>query len=337
MTRARKRSNLSSALPYVVLAVLCSGAIAVTTTRGNNDDATSALPGESGTQMLSGSDVTQQLRSIEQRAAELEWETRVERSQEFRNGILEELADLEVAEPQIERLRLWQSEYRRTCAEELRSASKFTKFPVSLRCTQNDLLLEQEFFEEERDRIEALPGVTEDTRALALTRLDLLTDAIQTILTAIESDVFQTVDELKEAKQNLRITYREPFWLLQLRLQAEKLQAWTSSLMTRVALIAEEEQEISTDTVDALLESLTCLQQEENVLEGATTITDPNAMEALIATAQQQMELCIGHLERTQQLQEPPSSQQASSAAGSDEYINRRLQRRLGDEYRIQD
>ena len=340
MARPRAHANLQSALPYVILAVICSGAIAVTTTRGNDNSTASFLTGSGGTENASGS-IAEQLRSIEQRAAELEWEARVARTQTFRKDIIETWNTLLAIQNQTQNNLERRAEHRAACAEELRSASKFTKLPISLRCTKADLQLEIELLRKEKERITVLPGVTEDTRSLALTRLDLLMDALQTIVTAIESDVFQAVEELKEAKQNLRITYREPFWLLQLKLQAEKLQAWNASLMTRVAIVAEEQQVPDPTTTGVLLEAMMCLQQEEELLEDAGAAQNLAEAQQRIDGAQETMQICLAHLAEALELH-GSSSQPAEETTGDSEtgttiYLNRTLQRRLGEEYRIQE
>jgi len=314
-----------------MLAVICSGAIAVTTTRGNSNSSAS-VTGESA----SGS-IAEQLRSIQQRAAELEWETRVARTQTFRKDITETWNELLAIQKQIQKNLKRREEHRTECAEELRSASKFTKIPIALRCTQADLQLELEILRKEKEHIEVMPGVTEDTRSLALTRLDLLTDALQTIVTAIESDVFQAVGELKEAKQNLRITYREPFWLLQLKLQAEKLQTWNASLMTRVAIVAEEQQDLDPETTDILIDAITCLQQEEELLEDAGAAQDLTTAQSRINGAQNKMHTCLDHLEEAQKMHGPPQPEEETEddGTGTTLYLNRRLLRHLGDDYRI--
>lgn len=293
--KKRMKAALFLATPYAGAAILCS--IIITGIHSTNGVPVTAQLTDD-TDSATGDTIGQTLRSFQEQAAQLEWEARLQRSQQFRSDLQNEKTAFAALERHREQLQNRQTEHRAACAEEMRRANKFTKLPTALRCYAAELGLENDLLRKERAYLEVMAGISPESRSLALTRLDLLADAIQTITTAIESKVFQATEELEEAKGNLLQTYRQPYWLVRKQLQVERMQTWTASLMTRMAGIASE-QEDGADTVQELMDVLYCLQQSETLLGGAALLQENDALHRALEQAEEHIRNCMSILSQS--------------------------------------
>jgi hypothetical protein len=234
-----------------VLCVLSAGAVAAVHTSRLQGQVSSSGSG-------SDTDVRDAIDTMEQERAQAAWNERMELAETFFVNLRSETSGLASVRRFFEQNGIRQMEHRRTCALDLRMASKFTKFPVTLRCYRADLQLDSERLRREQEYVAQMIGVREDTRSLALTRLSLLSDAVSAIMTGIDSNVYETVEDLEESKQKLLSDYREPAWLLLTKLRAEQLSTWADALITRAAL-AEEAAEVDIDQ-EELLAGIQCLE-----------------------------------------------------------------------------
>ncbi len=259
----------------VILCLVCIGIVSVL--HGNN------LLGQissSGTSSSSASgSVRQVIEDIEQQRIDALWQERLSRAETFFVELRSEQSTLASLRRFFEQSRIRQLEHRRTCATDLRTASKFTKLPVTLRCYKADLQLETERLRRQHENIEQMLGVNEDTRSLALTRLTLLSDAIKAIITGIDSNVYAVLEDLEESKRNLLTNYREPAWLLLTKLRAEQLSTWTDALITRAAQAGETLPEADAAVQEQLLAGIQCLEEGRNLLDSigiSSTFLDAN-------------------------------------------------------------
>jgi len=291
--------------------------------------------GEEASLTESGS-LRETIDTLQRQQLEEEWQARIERSQEF----LQNLEDVRGAAESFRRtVRLYlerRSEHRSTCAEDLRSASKYTKFPVALRCYRADLALNADLLRKERTYLEQMAGVSEATRALALTRTDLLADSIAALTTGIDSDVFEMLDDLVESKQNLLKNYRIPQWLAVNQMKAEQLATWIDSLVTRVALLTENDQEaLDAATTGLLLEGITCLNEAQQLLTPITGMQKPREARVQLRTAEEHMQTCLTPLHQASNSQLP--AEQVAPIQAPQQEISRKLRSRLEEHFRIGD
>ncbi|MDD3896658.1 MAG: hypothetical protein PHU04_02310 [Candidatus Peribacteraceae bacterium] len=272
--------------------------------------------------------------ALQKQRLEEEWQTRIARSQEF----LQNLADVRGAAAAFRRAvaqhRERRSEHRATCATDLRSASKYTKFPIALRCYRTDLALNADLLRKERAYLEQMAGVSESTRALALTRTDMLADSISALMTGIDSDVFEILDDLVESKQNLLRNYRIPQWLAVNQMKAQQLATWIDSLVTRVALLTENEQEtLDAATMELLLEGITCLNEAQQILAQVADMQEYEQARTQLRTAEERIQACLAPLRETggtMQAEEQTAPEQIVQPE-----ISRKLRSRLDEHFRI--
>jgi hypothetical protein len=156
------------------------------------------------------------------------------------------------------------AENRTQCRADIRKANRDTKYPTIQRCYRGDLTLEREYLQEQRTYLEKLPGIRPSVRALTLDRLQLLQDAINTILFAVDSGVFKTEADLAEARKNLRTRYRTPFSESLITLRNDGLITFLSALIINVDKARDEERSIlQADERTEWLQARMCLTQVE--------------------------------------------------------------------------
>lgn len=276
------------------------------------------------------------LEAIQRRAAEALWEAREQRSQDFRSQLLQTSKLMDGIRLQRKNFIQKRSEHRTECRRNIRRASKLTKLKTNVVCYREELSLQLELLEKERAFVEQVPGVTDDVRWLTLTRIDLLTDALAVVITAMDSDVYETIEELEEVKQNLLLNYRVPYWLMMTRLRADRMLTWTASIMTRIGKVAEQE-EVSEEMGLMILDALNCLTEEETMLKSVTNSNDILSARTELRQSYAKMRTCIGivhdinavrsglHTEEEEEevVEETPSCE-------NDPTISRRLRKRLG-------
>lgn len=331
------RKKAKKAPDFFIPAVMITGIfIAGLTVRAQSEeDFTNESTGSGATSVQSTS------LDIQQQIAELEWKARRERSEAFQAALAANAKTAQQLQALKEENYQKRAEHRATCRADMRKANTYTILSTALRCYRAELTLELERLRKERDYIETMPGVTDDIRWLALTRNDLLLDAMNIIVTAIDSDVYQNVDELEEVKQNLLTHYRKPKWLMDVRLNADRLSAWTATLLTHIATIAEEP-DMTEDALVQLQNGLLCLHEQEQLLQLVQGAQDVGEAQTLFDNAQSHMKTCLGTLRlvagaKSAAGTEPAEteedtaieSKETSSSSETPEYVNRGLRRVL--------
>ncbi len=162
-----------------------------------------------------------------------------------------------------ETFRRKRAELWRTCREDLRRANRDTKFPTVLRCFRGTVTLEKDFLVDESDWLSVMPGVPSAIRSVTVSRLDLLREALNTVLLGIDGKVYATTDDILEARKNLLEKYRIPFATSLLTARAEMLLTWNQELILTLdstfqndgVTLDEEEKRAWQDARKCLLET----------------------------------------------------------------------------------
>jgi hypothetical protein len=121
--------------------------------------------------------------------------------------------------------------HRSTCRSDMRQANRDTKFPTLLSCERGELALELDFLRRERAYLQGLTEATGSLRTSAVQKLDALSDAMNTVIFAIDSGVYQTTDALLNARQKLQQKYRSSLEESLLLLRADRALTWISLLL----------------------------------------------------------------------------------------------------------
>ena len=121
---------------------------------------------------------------------------------------------------------------RVACRDELRRSNKSTLMTVMLRCFSNDLNRTKGFALHQRSYAETISAVKAAVRQEALKKVDAFTDAIDTILFAIQSGVYETHEDLREAKSNLTAKYQQPMWHALLNARVDRSLTWIAHVLS---------------------------------------------------------------------------------------------------------
>ncbi len=156
---------------------------------------------------------------------------RTTRTKDFRSKMLAFLKADSQYRSRENTFRTKRAELWRACREDLRRANRDTKFPTTLRCFRGTITLEKEFLGDQSDWLAAMPGVPNAIRSVAVSRLDLLREAVNTVLLGIDGKVYATNDDVLEARKNLLEKYRLPFAESLSAARAEMLLTWNQEIL----------------------------------------------------------------------------------------------------------
>ncbi len=131
---------------------------------------------------------------------------------------------------QINRLNKRWSEQRVLCRGNVRRANRDDRFSVMQECWKTLLSLEIDERNMEGDLLKLTPPYS-NNRETMLTKTMMLTDALHTIITAIDGSVYASEEDLTDAKKNLWQKYREPLQRATQQWQADLLSAWVTALL----------------------------------------------------------------------------------------------------------
>jgi hypothetical protein len=170
---------------------------------------------------------------------------------------------------------------RDDCRERLRRSNRDTRLPATIRCYKDDLTLERAYLGARRASLAALPAVSDDVRSTALSRMDLFTDALDTVLFALESGVYSTVEDLTEAKNNLLNRYRKPFWDTQVAVRADRASLVAGALIVKTDIARDAERKAKGTAREGWKDARLCLSLQESSLRTLATLQPLNRSGAL--------------------------------------------------------
>ncbi len=286
---------------------------------------------------------------LQRREVERSWEERRERSTVF-------LADLETNDETVTALRAEmkkiqtkRNQNRALCVDSIRRASKFTKVDTVVRCYRDELNWTLARVEKERELIAVLPGLGDDVRSLALTRADLFADALGVMTVAMDSEVYESVEDLQEAKVNLYQNYMKPYHLMLVRVKAETLRTWIATLLMRVADVLEQEA-LETKSNEKLLTVIDCLTPLESDAKLILSSQDADEATDQYSMLQEKVRTCSAGIRSDLFLEDViansrseaellKAQREAEAAIAEKEgQLSRRLRRRVtGTEFRVED
>lgn len=186
-------------------------------------------------------------------------------------------------------------EYRIACRADLRQANRDTKLPTLLRCYRGELSMEREELRREREKIAGLAGVSAEVRTEALQRINSLHEAIGTLLSAIDSDVFQDTPPVTSAREKLQRAYRSHVFTARAFLRADRALSWTALLLSD--LPASGSGVTLTGSGMTVTGKRICLQRQETVLRA---IVKGETGSTVLPMTLQALQSCIMPLPQTE-------------------------------------
>jgi hypothetical protein len=114
---------------------------------------------------------------------------------------------------------------RATCRSDLRKANKEQVWNLTLRCVRGDLQEQRADLSRDIEAVAKLTGVAEKTKTALTDALKKLQTVLATLVQAIDTGVFRTEDNLRDALTNLRAKYLAPVWKARAAVRSERRRA----------------------------------------------------------------------------------------------------------------
>ncbi len=172
---------------------------------------------------------------------------------------------------------------RAVCRDDIRRANKTTLLKTLLRCYMAELTLTREYLARQKELLTALAGLSSPVRSSAIDRVDLSLDAVDTLVFAINSGVYETREDLLEAKTNFHAKYEVPLAEAWLTVRADRALTWTAQLIAEIDALQTQERAAGLDRRE-LTAGRACLAHQESFLRSLLLAGAKDRSMTLLAT-----------------------------------------------------
>jgi hypothetical protein len=182
-------------------------------------------------------------------------------------------------------------EKRLACRGDLRRANRDNLLSESMRCFRATLTIELEMLRKERQYVESIAGVTDQYKTAAIFHIDNLMEAISTVTSAIDNGVYNSKEDLLEAKKSLESHYRLSKRTALAKLRVDRSRTWMKHLMVRlhsVLILGGPEEEV----VPKIEEAIACLEQKEALIFPLFSLEDYSALDSQFRQVQSEIKFC---------------------------------------------
>lgn len=201
-----------------------------------------------------------------QRQEDEKWKIRKARTINFWANMMNQRKAANAHQEQQDIRRKKRTDKRVACAEDVRRANRDSKTSVTFNCFRATRTLDLEMLRKEKQFVETMAGPTSNYRSSALFHIENEMDAISTIVQAIDAGVYQTEEDLLEAKQNLHAAYTTNTRLATTRLRVDRAITWVIHLMVRMANIRTMHNPPPADVLTIIDDAIACLEDRESSL-----------------------------------------------------------------------
>lgn len=268
----------------------------------------------SSSSSVSSAPVQLTLEEVQKQVAQKQWDERLARIGTFREDVLKTNKTIDVLDEVAASFRKKRDELRSECRLEIRKASVYTMLSVQETCYKKELELERSILEKEKEYMQTVPGVSSDIRQLTVTRIELLYDALGVVINAIDNQVYESIEEIQEAKLALLQSYRTAKWHMYTRSHADQLLTRTTSIILRIGTIAEEST-ASPEMTTSILESLQCFNDAESKLKNAVSGSSYEQAKVLLEDAKMKLQECIESTVAASTMYEAPTDKVAEESS----------------------
>ncbi len=175
------------------------------------------------------------------------------------------------------------AQHRRICRDDLRKANKMTLMSTLLRCYRSELSSLKDFAQKQEEIFADISGLIPTIRSQAVKSAKELSDALTTVIFAIDSGVYETKDDVLEAKRNLYRKYQLPLWSNWTMVRADRTLTWIAHLIEKIDRLTEAEKERGLDRSE-LSDARSCLTAQEIALRPLIQAAAENRGEKLAAS-----------------------------------------------------
>ena len=183
------------------------------------------------------------------------------------------------------------SQIRQECRKSIRRANRDERRSEILRCYRSQLTQDLTFLRKQSEVIEGIPGISVEVKNTAIARTEELTIATVAILNAIDSGVYETLDEVKEAKRNLFTLYRLPQLLSLNHHRADRTVSWIALLIQHLSVLLPENPDKTMS--NTLEEGLLCLRVQLDLLQSVLDENDYYKSKRILSQSQVHLRSCI--------------------------------------------
>jgi hypothetical protein len=187
---------------------------------------------------------------------------------------------------------------REKCRSDIRKSNRDTKLRVTLMCYRSDLTLQMAFLRKENAYLKQLTGLSETAKAKALGMHANLSDAMATIVLAIDSGVYEDPLQLESAKKKLWQQYQNPRYVGLSLLRADRALGWIGLLAQRLRVQWQLEG-LSDDVRDKITQSVNCLEKSASIAKSVGSLTNYESTKVLFGQYQSELGKCAEMLRAT--------------------------------------
>lgn len=184
---------------------------------------------------------------------------------------------------------------REKCRADVRKSNRDTKLSVTLSCYRADLTLQMEFLRKEKTYLNALGGLSKTGRMRIESAIDGLSEAMATVVNAIDSDVYERAEDVLTAKQKLGTQYRQQHYLAWEIARADRMLGWVGLFAQRIRQMSAQP-DTSETTLLKMRESMVCLQKNAAILKSAMTVKNYAETNAFFGQYQSGLTNCVESL-----------------------------------------
>ena len=152
-----------------------------------------------------------------------------------------------------------------------------------LRCYRSELSSLKDFAQKQEEIFADISGLIPTIRSQAVKSAKELSDALTTVIFAIDSGVYETKDDVLEAKRNLYRKYQLPLWSNWTMVRADRTLTWIAHLIEKIDRLTEAEKERGLDRSE-LSDARSCLTAQEIALRPLIQAAAENRGEKLAAS-----------------------------------------------------
>lgn len=163
-------------------------------------------------------------------------------------------------------MRKRQAEHRAECREAIRRANRDELMVRARQCYRSDLLLDVTMLRNQLQYITSIPSLATNIKASATGAILNQINAEMAIVDAIDTGIFNQIEQLEETKRNLTANYRQPTWLTLTKIKADQELTWIIFMLKNLETRADFSRPESENAV-LLKEIVSCLET------GAITLT----------------------------------------------------------------
>lgn len=205
------------------------------------------------------------------------------------------------------------TDQRIECRDVIRRANRDQRMGKILQCQRAMLLLDANLLRNQSAYIGIIPFIDTKLKATATGAIANLESAEMAIVDGIDTGLFEQEEQLIAARNNLRVTYREPVWLGLLRVRIDR----ELTNLLYIAKLLKERTDV--DTSAPVREVALCLEGAAEGLQTAKSTPERQTAGQKLLAAREQDASCRGLLRALGKTDRQQEKNEADAAASGKE------------------